>query len=195
MCAAAVQMAMGMFGLVGFLMRYVSPLTIAVTVALVGISLYPSATDAAQAHWGIAILWVTQFNGTHYFLVASSLGFQSRHWAWLRRGYWRYRNLIDWLVATMHHCCLRFLLFSIYSLWSNCLIVVDITSNYILDSTYVCFPTSFRTFILYIIFAIVLGPIPIPLPAWTRERGCYRTTFPIFRLFPVSAKWWNIRNV
>ena len=20
-----------------------------------------------------------------------------RHWAWLRRGYWRYRNLIDWL--------------------------------------------------------------------------------------------------
>ena len=21
-----------------------------------------------------------------------------RHWAWLRRGYWRYRNLIDWLI-------------------------------------------------------------------------------------------------
>ena len=23
-----------------------------------------------------------------------------RHWAWLRRGYWRYRNLIDWLIDT-----------------------------------------------------------------------------------------------
>ena len=22
-----------------------------------------------------------------------------RHWAWLRRGYWRYRNLIDWLIS------------------------------------------------------------------------------------------------
>ena len=22
----------------------------------------------------------------------------SRHWAWLRRGYWRYRSLIDWLI-------------------------------------------------------------------------------------------------
>ena len=22
----------------------------------------------------------------------------SRHWAWLRRGYWRYRDLIDWLI-------------------------------------------------------------------------------------------------
>ena len=21
-----------------------------------------------------------------------------RHWVWLRRGYWRYRNLIDWLI-------------------------------------------------------------------------------------------------
>ena len=26
-----------------------------------------------------------------------------RHWAWLRRGYWRYRNLIDWLVVTQPH--------------------------------------------------------------------------------------------
>ena len=24
----------------------------------------------------------------------------SRHWAWLRRGYWRYRNLIDWLILS-----------------------------------------------------------------------------------------------
>ena len=25
-----------------------------------------------------------------------------RHWAWLRQGYWRYRNLIDWLIELQH---------------------------------------------------------------------------------------------
>ena len=25
----------------------------------------------------------------------------SRHWVWLRRGYWRYRSLIDWLIDTV----------------------------------------------------------------------------------------------
>ena len=56
MCASAVQMALGLFGIVGWLMRYISPLTIAVTVGLLGISLFPVATDAAQNQWGIAIL-------------------------------------------------------------------------------------------------------------------------------------------
>ena len=43
-------------------------------------------------------------------MVEQSLGFGAlfmqikyiadlRHWAWLRRGYWRYKNLIDWLIA------------------------------------------------------------------------------------------------
>ena len=27
-----------------------------------------------------------------------SLIWMSRHWAWLRRGYWCYRNLVDWLI-------------------------------------------------------------------------------------------------
>ena len=27
-----------------------------------------------------------------------ALIWMSRHWAWLRRGYWRYRNLVDWLI-------------------------------------------------------------------------------------------------
>ena len=56
MCAAAVQMALGLFGLIGLLMRYISPLTVGVTVGVLGISLFPTATDAAQSHWGIAIL-------------------------------------------------------------------------------------------------------------------------------------------
>ena len=28
----------------------------------------------------------------------------SRHWAWLSRGYWGYRNLIDWLIVWVNLC-------------------------------------------------------------------------------------------
>ena len=49
----------------------------------------------------------------------------SRHWAWLRRGYWRYRSLIDWLIdwsATYPKATnrsTRVLLFSGPKLWSS----------------------------------------------------------------------------
>ena len=31
-----------------------------------------------------------------------------RHWTWLRRGYWRYRNLIDWLIYIVKSALLSF---------------------------------------------------------------------------------------
>ena len=31
-------------------------------------------------------------------ITNSWLGSQLCHWAWLRQGYWRYRNMIDWLI-------------------------------------------------------------------------------------------------
>ena len=31
-----------------------------------------------------------------------------RHWAWLLRGYWRYRNLIDWLIDWLRGISLRY---------------------------------------------------------------------------------------
>ena len=31
----------------------------------------------------------------------------SHHWAWLRRGYWRYRSLIDWLIDWLIPLCLK----------------------------------------------------------------------------------------
>ena len=35
-------------------------------------------------------------------LVSTFHGAKSRHWAWLRRGYWCYRSLIDWLIEIVH---------------------------------------------------------------------------------------------
>ena len=35
---------------------------------------------------------------TEIWFCCWTLIWLSRHWAWLRRGYWRYRSLIDWLI-------------------------------------------------------------------------------------------------
>jgi hypothetical protein len=42
-------------GIVGVLLRYVTPLTIVPTVSLVGLSLFENAAEAASQHWGIAV--------------------------------------------------------------------------------------------------------------------------------------------
>ena len=36
--------------------------------------------------------------GTVSSILLLNLIWLLHHWAWLRRGYWRYRNLIDWLI-------------------------------------------------------------------------------------------------
>jgi len=42
-------------GIIGFLLRYITPLTIAPAVAMVGLSLFDVAARIAAKHWGIAI--------------------------------------------------------------------------------------------------------------------------------------------
>ncbi|XP_069697558.1 solute carrier family 23 member 2-like isoform X2 [Periplaneta americana] len=63
--SAIFQAAIGYFGIVGVLLRYVTPLTIVPTVSLVGLSLFENAAEAASQHWGIAvgtILMLTVFS-------------------------------------------------------------------------------------------------------------------------------------
>lgn len=56
MVASVLQIVVGFSGLIGFLMRFIGPLTIAPTVSLIGLSLYDSAGDKAGSHWGISAL-------------------------------------------------------------------------------------------------------------------------------------------
>lgn len=56
MVASLLQILVGFSGLIGLLMRFIGPLTIAPTVALIGLSLYDSAGVEAGSHWGIAAL-------------------------------------------------------------------------------------------------------------------------------------------
>lgn len=54
MVASCVQMLVGFSGLIGFLMRFIGPLTIAPTISLVALPLFDSAGSNAGVHWGIA---------------------------------------------------------------------------------------------------------------------------------------------
>lgn len=56
MVASCVQMLVGFSGLIGFLMRYIGPLTIAPTISLVALPLFESAGNDAGIHWGISAL-------------------------------------------------------------------------------------------------------------------------------------------
>uniref|UniRef100_A0A8C7XL74 Solute carrier family 23 member 1-like n=1 Tax=Oryzias sinensis TaxID=183150 RepID=A0A8C7XL74_9TELE len=56
MVASILQVLVGFSGLIGFLMRFIGPMTIAPTVSLIGLSLYDSAGDKAGCHWGISAM-------------------------------------------------------------------------------------------------------------------------------------------
>lgn len=56
MVAALFQILIGFSGLVGFLLRFIGPLTIAPTVTLVGLSLFQAAARSSGIHWGISVM-------------------------------------------------------------------------------------------------------------------------------------------
>ncbi|XP_049638576.1 solute carrier family 23 member 1-like [Suncus etruscus] len=58
MVASCVQMLVGFSGLIGFLLRFIGPLTIAPTISLVALPLFDSAGNDAGLHWGISALTV-----------------------------------------------------------------------------------------------------------------------------------------
>ena len=57
-------MVVGFSGLIGFVMRFIGPLTIAPTITLIGLSLYEPAGVKAGSHWGISAMYVNnQYGG------------------------------------------------------------------------------------------------------------------------------------
>ncbi|KAA8583371.1 hypothetical protein FQN60_015917 [Etheostoma spectabile] len=58
MVSSVLQILVGFSGLIGFLMRFIGPLTIAPTVSLIGLSLYDSAGDKVGSHWGISAMYI-----------------------------------------------------------------------------------------------------------------------------------------
>ena len=56
MLASLVQVAVGASGVLGVLLRFIGPLAIAPTIALIGISLFKVAADFCGKQWYIAIM-------------------------------------------------------------------------------------------------------------------------------------------
>ncbi|KAL9967144.1 hypothetical protein ACROYT_G025317 [Oculina patagonica] len=49
------QVVIGFTGLIGFLLRFIGPLTTAPTVTLVGVALFKAAAEKAGKHWGVSM--------------------------------------------------------------------------------------------------------------------------------------------
>uniref|UniRef100_A0A5F5PZA3 Solute carrier family 23 member 2 n=1 Tax=Equus caballus TaxID=9796 RepID=A0A5F5PZA3_HORSE len=58
MVASCVQILAGFTGLIGFLMRFIGPLTVAPTISLVALPLFHSAGNDAGIQWGIALVTI-----------------------------------------------------------------------------------------------------------------------------------------
>lgn len=56
MCAGLAQIALGAFGGAGFLLDYISSLTVSVTILMLGISLYPVLTERLSLYWPASLL-------------------------------------------------------------------------------------------------------------------------------------------
>uniref|UniRef100_UPI00398F46A9 solute carrier family 23 member 2-like isoform X3 n=1 Tax=Pristiophorus japonicus TaxID=55135 RepID=UPI00398F46A9 len=56
--SSLIEVIIGFMGLPGILLRYIGPLTITPTVALIGLSGYQAAGERAGKHWGIAMLTI-----------------------------------------------------------------------------------------------------------------------------------------
>ena len=55
-CVASIfQLVVGYTGLLGVLLRFITPLTIGPSVAMIGLSLFDVASLNASKHWGVAI--------------------------------------------------------------------------------------------------------------------------------------------
>ncbi|KAM3926594.1 solute carrier family 23 member 1-like [Leptodactylus fuscus] len=65
MIASCFQILVGFSGLIGFLMRFIGPLTIAPTITLIALPLFHSAGNDAGTHWGISAM-------TTFFIVLFS---------------------------------------------------------------------------------------------------------------------------
>ena len=53
--ASIVQLVIGYTGLLGGLLRFITPLTIAPAVTMIGLSLFDVASLNASKHWGVAV--------------------------------------------------------------------------------------------------------------------------------------------
>ena len=61
MLGSLVHMLLGATGVVGFLLRFIGPVTIAPTITLIGIGFTAAVNTFADKQWGIAMMYADAF--------------------------------------------------------------------------------------------------------------------------------------
>ncbi|KAI8499870.1 hypothetical protein Bbelb_221870 [Branchiostoma belcheri] len=56
MVASVLEILLGFSGVIGFLLRYIGPLSITPTISLIGLSLIPVTANFASKQWGVAVI-------------------------------------------------------------------------------------------------------------------------------------------
>ena len=54
--ASLFQVVIGLSGVIGILLRYIGPLAICPTIALIGLSLFEAAANFCSKQWGVAMM-------------------------------------------------------------------------------------------------------------------------------------------
>ena len=77
MVASLFQVVIGFSGIIGLMLRFIGPLSIAPTIALVGLSLFGAASGFSGVHWGISFLYVYLSNPSLPSIPLQGLGASS----------------------------------------------------------------------------------------------------------------------
>jgi len=79
MLAAIVEVLLGCTGMIGVLVRFIGPLTLCPSLALIGLSMSRVIAEQCHEHWGVAALWVhtslplhTRATGIRVFFVSKA---------------------------------------------------------------------------------------------------------------------------
>ncbi|XP_067937954.1 solute carrier family 23 member 2-like [Watersipora subatra] len=73
MASAVFQVVIGFSGIIGLLLKFIGPLVITPTIALVGLSLFVPAANYASSQWGIALLTVALMTIFSQYLVNTKI--------------------------------------------------------------------------------------------------------------------------
>ena len=74
--ASLFQLVIGYFGIIGLILRFITPLTIAPAVSMVGLALFEVAGSYAAGHWGIAIGMIVNDNVRQPFTRSKNFKFR-----------------------------------------------------------------------------------------------------------------------
>ncbi|XP_048580199.1 solute carrier family 23 member 1 isoform X2 [Nematostella vectensis] len=77
MVSSLFQIVIGFSGVLGVLLKFIGPITIAPTIALIGLSLFHVAAEHAGSHWGISIMTIALITLFSQFLSNTKIPFPS----------------------------------------------------------------------------------------------------------------------